>query len=196
MGAAIPSFIWGQQFLVFVIIMSDCNQNFTPTSLCCFYALLGLFTYEQRGFKQLQHSPKVLGGGGNRTIMRLLNSYKRWEEKVMWYLKKLSNQTNNCRFLVSINAKTICSYFLVFSGLTYSGLAVWEVVVEFDNKFIGLGPIATGASSVKKLAGPHRCLPVRQELVLEAIPATSTHPQTGCFSVPGQAHELIPVKNK
>lgn len=107
--------------------------------------------------------------------------------------KKLSHQTNNCRFLVSINAKTICSYFLFLQGWPTVGWLsgmIW-VVVEFDNEFIWLGPIATGASSVKKLAGPHRCLQARQELVLEAIPATTTHPQTGCFSVPGKHISLF-----
>lgn len=175
MGAAIPSFIWGHQFLVFVIIMGDRNQIFTPTSLCCFYALLELFSYEHRGFKQLPHSPIALGGRSDRIILGSLNSYKRWEEK-LWcdFKKKLSYQTNNCQFLVSINSKIICNNFLFLVSLFLQG---WPAVY---NEFIRLGP--------KKLAGPHRYLPVRQELVLEAIPASTTHPHTGYFSVPVQAH--------
>lgn len=115
MGAAIPSFIWGHQFLVFVIIMGDCNQKFTPTLLCCFYALLELFSYEQRG---------LLLGGRVAILLDHSTVTKDGRKSYVVIFKKLSYQTNNCQFLVSINAKTICSYFFVSSGLTYSVLAV------------------------------------------------------------------------
>lgn len=106
--------------------------------------------------------------------------------------KKLSHQTNNCRFLVSINAKTICSYFLFLQGWPTVGWLsgmIW-VVVEFDNEFIWLGPIATGASSVKKLAGPHRCLQVGTG----GYPSNHHTSPDRLLLCSGEAHKLIPVK--
>lgn len=127
MAVVIPSFIWGHQFLVFVIIMGDCNQNFTPTSLCCFYALWELFSYEQRGFKQLPHSPKVLGGRGGSHYYGITQQLQKMGGKFMLqFLKNFHTKQITADFSSVLMQKQYAAIFCFFrADLQWAGCLGW-----------------------------------------------------------------------